>query len=367
MATGRTMWFGAGPARWPEKVLERAARELGPRAESGLSILELSHRGAEYAAVQENTVALLSRLLSVPESHEVLLLPGGATMQFAMLPANLRPAGSSADYVVTGNWSKKAALLARADGKVRVAATGEEDGFREIPPTQSWDLDEGAAYLHVTTNNTICGTQLHEIPEGLTAPLVADASSDVLTRELPLDRIAVLYGGAQKCIGPAGLGFVVIRKDLMERAPETLPSFWRYRDHSKASSRLNTPPTALIWLAGLMLEWIDREGGLREMMRRADERARLVYEALDAHPAVFEPVAAPEARSRTNVAFRLRDRDRERDLLELAARDGMAGLSGHRSVGGLRASMYTGMTVEAAGRFAGLLHDFAERSGRVGA
>ncbi len=363
----RLMWYGAGPARWPEEVLERASRELGPRPESGLSVLELSHRGGEYAAIQEKTMSLLTRLLNVPESHEVLLIPGGATMQFAMVPANLRGGDASADYVVTGNWSKKAVAFAGASGRVRVAATGEKHGFRAIPPAGSWDLDDRAAYLHVTTNNTICGTQMHEIPEGLSAPLVADASSDVLTRPLPLERLALVYGGAQKCIGPAGLGFVVIRRDLLDRAPETLAPFWRYRDHAKASSRLNTPPTALVWLAGLMLEWIEEQGGLDVMTARAAERAAHVYGALDAHPEVFEPVAELGSRSRTNVAFRLRERDREPELLELAAGEGMGGLRGHRSVGGLRVSMYTGMPVDAAERLAGLLREYAAAAGRSGA
>jgi phosphoserine aminotransferase len=367
MSDKRTMWFGAGPARWPEEVLEEAARGLLPDGSSGLSILELSHRGADYGRIHASARERLVRLLAVPETHEVLLLPGGATGQFAMIPANLRTPGQSADYVLTGSWSKKAAAHARATGPVRIAASGEESGFRTVPPAAGWELDEAAAFVHVTTNNTIFGTRLPEIPEGLRAPLVADASSDILTRPLPVERFGLLYAGCQKCIGPAGIAVVIVRKELLERAGDDVPSFWRYRDHASAGSLLNTPPTALVWLADLMLAWIEREGGVEEMTRRADRRAAAVYEVLDAFPDVFETVAEPAGRSMTNITFRLRVEGGEQALKTLAAESGMEGLGGHRSVGGLRISMYTAMPVDGAERIGGLLREYAGGLGRAGA
>ncbi len=365
MATRRVLWFGAGPARWPEEVLERAARRIGFEAGGGLSVLEESHRGAAYAELSERVEARLRRLIPVPDSHEVLLLPGGATMQFAMVPLNLRRERESADFLLTGSWSKKALEHAASCGGARVAASGEASSFTRVPRAAAWETDPSAAYLHLTSNNTIRGTRVSEFtaPDGV--PVVVDASSDVLTRDLPLERIGLLYAGAQKCLGPAGLGIVAIRRDLLARAPETVPAMLRYRDHAAASSRFNTPPTALVWLADLMLEWIEEQGGRAEMHARAEERARLVYEALDAAPEAFEPVAAREDRSHTNITFRLRAGDEEA-LVAAAAEAGMGGLKGHRSVGGFRVSMYTGMPVDGAARLAEVLAAYARGAGPQG-
>jgi len=365
-ARERLLSFGAGPARWPEEVVERAAAGLRPAAAGGLSVLELSHRSETYGRIQERVREQLRRLLAVPDSHEVLLLPGGATMQFALVPLNLRRGDEPVDIVLTGRWSEKAAEHAAATGPVRVAASGREDGYRAVPPTDAWRTGADAAYLHVTTNNTIAGTRLADVPETLPAPLVGDASSEILACPLPVERFGLLYAGAQKCLGPAGLAVVIVRRDLLDRAPESVPAMLRYRSHAEARSLFNTPPTALVWLMGLMLGWIEEQGGAAEMHRRTRERARIVYEALDAHPDVYAPVADPRCRSLTNVVFLLRDPEGEERFLAAAEREGMVGLRGHRSVGGLRASMYTGMPVEGAVRLAEFLERFARDPGGAG-
>ncbi|RMG45555.1 MAG: 3-phosphoserine/phosphohydroxythreonine transaminase [Acidobacteria bacterium] len=361
----RMLSFGAGPARWPEAVLRRAKEGLDPARFGGLSVLEIGHRGPDYARIHEEVRERLRRLLAVPEDREILLLPGGATMQFAMLPLNLRRDGRPVDVVLTGRWAEKALEHARASGPVRVAASGKEQSYRIVPPPEAWAVRADAAYLHVTTNNTVFGTRLARLPEDLPVPLVGDASSEILAAPLPVSRFAVLYAGAQKCLGPAGLAVVVIRRDLLEAVPEGLPPMLSYRAHAAAGSRLNTPPTALVWLMGLMLEWIEEEGGAEEMHRRTRERAALVYEALDRHPEVYEPVAAPPCRSLTNVVFRLRNPGLQPRFLEAARAAGLVGLAGHRSVGGLRASMYTGMPVEGARRLAEFLDRFAADGGAV--
>ncbi|UCF66345.1 MAG: 3-phosphoserine/phosphohydroxythreonine transaminase [Acidobacteriota bacterium] len=362
----RMISFGAGPARWPDELIEQAAEGLRVRPKWGLSVLELSHRGADYTAIHGQTLERARALLGVPDSHEILLLAGGATMQFAMVPLNLRHRGQAASYLITGRWSEKAYDHAAASGATSVAASGSRDQFRRVPPVARWRVDPDAAYLHVTTNNTIVGTRVAELPSDLSVPLVGDASSEILARELPVERFGVLYAGAQKCLGPAGLALVVVRKDLLGRCPPEVPGHLRYAEHARAGSRYNTPPTALIWLMGLMLEWIERQGGRAEMFRRTRQRAERVYGVLEAHPDVFELHADRDCRSWTNVVFRLTEREQEAALIEKARREGLVGLAGHRSVGGLRASMYTGMPVSAAERLAQFLERVADEFGRRG-
>ncbi|MDQ7007026.1 MAG: 3-phosphoserine/phosphohydroxythreonine transaminase [Acidobacteriota bacterium] len=360
----RLLSFGAGPALWPDPVLEEASGGLLPGAGGGLSVLEWSHRGGAYGQLHERALERLRRLLGVGPSHEVLLLPGGATLQFAMVPANLRPPGRSADYLVTGHWARRAARYAALTGAVNVVASSESEGFARIPPPGQWALDPRAAYFHITTNNTIAGTQLHVLPSPGKVPLVADASSDILLRELPVTNFDLLYAGAQKNLGPAGLAVVVIRRALLEAAEGMPEGVLGYRDHAQSGSRLNTPPTALVFLLEKMLAWIEAEGGRSEMIRRARERAALIYGALDRHPEVYQPSARHEDRSVVNVVFRLRSKDREEAFIEAAAREGMVGLAGHRTVGGLRASLYAAMPVDGARRLAALIDAFADRERR---
>ncbi len=365
-AERRLLTFSAGAPHWPDEVLAAAAAELPRFRGTGLAVPELGHRTGEWASLQEEIEARFRRLAGVPADREVLFLPGGPSWQFALLPLNLRRPGERADYVVTGYWSRRALAAARATGSARVAATGEENGFTRVPPPEDWDVDPAAAYLHVTTNNTVYGTRLARLPAGIPVPVVADATSDLLARRLPLQRFAVVYAGAQKNLGPAGLTVVVVRRDLLARAPRGLPPILRWRDHAAARSRLNTPPMVLAWLLGRMLEWIEGEGGLAEMERRARERARVVYEALEAHPRVYRLPAAREDRSWVNIVFRTRDAATDREFLAAARAAGLVGLAGHRSVGGLRASMYAGMPLAGARRLAAFLHEFARGRARNG-
>ena len=358
---GRKLSFGAGPGLWPDEVLEAVAERLGPEARSGLSPLEWSHRGEAYIELQAGVISRLQRLLSVPETHEVLLLPGGATLQFAMVPMNLRREGQSADYLITGHWARKAADYAEWGGRVRRVASGEAQGFARIPPREEWRLDPDAAYLHVTSNNTIAGTQIQALPRDLGVPLVVDASSDVLTRELPLEEIALLYAGAQKNLGPAGLTVVIVERSALDRLPRDLPGMLCYAEHAAGQSRLNTPPGALVLLMNEMLSWIEAQGGAAEMHSRAERRAAVVYQALDRHRDLYRPLAAAGDRSRTNVVFRLEPPASQGSFLKRAEAAGLTGLAGHRSVGGLRASLYAPMPVEGAKRLADFLEEYARR------
>ena len=355
----RLLTFAAGAPHWPGEVLAAAAREFPGFRGTGLAVPELGHRTEEWAALQEEVEERLRRLAGIPGDRAVLFLPGGPSYQFALLPANLRRPGESADYVLTGHWARKAFEAARLGGRARPAASGEEEGFRHVPPPEAWEVDPRAAYLHVTTNNTVFGTCLTRFPADIPVPLVADATSDLLARRLPIERFAVVYAGAQKNLGPTGLTVVVVRRDLLDRAPSDLPPILRWRDHADARSRLNTPPTVLVWLAGRMLAWIEEQGGLDEMDRRTRQRAEIVYGALDAHPDVYHLPAVPGDRSPVNVVFRTADPGIDRAFLAAARERGMVGLAGHRSVGGLRASMYAGMPLSGARRLAEFIHEFA--------
>ena len=357
----RLLSFSAGPALWPDTVLESVSEGLLPSAGGGLSVLEWSHRGEAYGRLHQRALERLRRLLGVEPSHEVLLLPGGATQQFAMVPANLRPPGGSADYLVTGHWARRASEYAARTGAINVVASSEDEGFSRIPPPERWRLDPRAAYFHLTTNNTIAGTQLHRLPRRGAVPLVADVSSDVLLRDLPVADFDLLYAGAQKNLGPAGLAVVVIRRSLIEALAHGPEGVLGYRDHARSGSRLNTPPTALVFLLERMLAWIEAEGGREEMVRRARARAALVYDALDRHPDVYRLSVRREDRSVANVVFGLHSAEEERAFLAAAAAEGMVGLAGHRSVGGLRASLYAAMPVAGARRLAALIDAFAHR------
>jgi len=375
----RVFNFGAGPATLPAEVLEQAREGLLDWGGRGLSVMEMSHRSKEYEAIHGEALASLRRLLAVPEGFVVLLLQGGASLQFAMVPMNLLgPAGAasaasaasgasaagaaSADYLLTGSWSKKALADARRVGAARVAASTEDEGFARLPRPEEIDLDPGAAYAHVTSNNTIVGTQWRELPDAGVVPLAIDASSDVLARPVPWERVGVLYAGAQKNLGPAGVTLVVVRENLTARAPEDLPAMLDYRRHAAANSLYNTPPCWSIYVLGLCCRWVEERGGVAAMERAAEERAAILYEVLD-RGGFYRGTAEPASRSRMNVTFRLPSEELERRLLEEAAAAGMIGLEGHRSVGGLRASLYNAMPRESVEALVALLRDFERRYG----
>ena len=334
--------FSAGPAVLPAPVLARAAAELGNWHGSRMSVMEMSHRGKEFMAIAAKAEADLRTLLTIPANYRVLFLQGGATAQFSFVPLNLLGTHQSADYVHTGEWSKKAIKEARLYGGVNVAASSEDRNFTCVPTPDTWHLDPAAAYVHTCTNETIGGVEYFFTPETGNVPLVADMSSHILSRPIDVSRYGVIYAGAQKNIGPAGLTLVIVRDDLLDRAAPTTPSVFRWKDQAGNDSMLNTPPTWGIYMAGLVFEWLLGQGGLTAIEHHNRTKAELLYDAIDASSLYANPVAV-ENRSRMNVPFTLRDEALDADFLKGAEAAGLVQLKGHRSVGGMRASIYNAM------------------------
>lgn len=352
--------FGAGPAALPRAAVERMREDLADFEGTGLSVVEQSHRGAAYERVQAAAIALLRELLAIPDTHEVLLLQGGARGQFAMLPLNLLPPGASADYAITGYWARCAYEEALLVGRARIAAdTGEPDGVhRRIPRPEELSLDPAAAYVHLCSNNTVCGTQWHAFPDTGAVPLAADMTSDLLSRELDVARFGLIYAAAQKNLGPAGATVVIIRRDLLERGRRDIPSVWRYAVHARAASLYQTPPTFAVAAMYRVLQHAAALGGLRAIEAANREKARRLYAALDARPALYRTVAEPAARSLMNVTFRLPSPADDARFLAEAARRGMVGLAGHRTAGGIRASIYNWVSIEDVDALAALLTEY---------
>jgi phosphoserine aminotransferase len=363
-AVARVHNFGAGPAVLPLPVLERVRAELLDFAGTGMSVMEMSHRSAAFEGIIQKAEADLRSLLGLGPDHAVLFLQGGASLQFAMVPANLRAASASADYVLSGHWSKAALKEAQKSGRARVAGSTEGSAFDRVPAQGELDLDPGAAYLHFTSNNTIYGTEWPTPPEPLPGvPLVCDASSDALSRPIDVSRYGLLYAGAQKNLGPAGVTVVVVRKGLLERTPGGLPAMLDYRLMAEKASLYNTPPTFAIYVVGLVLEWLAQTGGLAEAGRRNEAKAALLYEAIDASGGFYRGHAQPASRSRMNVTFRLPSEELEKAFLKEAQAERLDGLKGHRSVGGLRASIYNACPIESVQALAGFMGEFRRRRG----
>jgi phosphoserine aminotransferase len=351
--------FSAGPAMLPAEVLARAGDEILDWHGSGMSVMEMSHRGKEFMAIAEEAEADLRELLAIPSSHKVLFLQGGATLQFAQVPMNLLRGRNKADYVLTGEWSKKALKEARKYCDAALAASSEDRNFTYAP--KQWRVRDDAAYVHYCSNETIGGVEYHEVPQ-VKAPLVADASSHFLSRPLDVARFALIYAGAQKNAGPAGLTFVVVREDLVGRAEPFTPSVMDYKQQADAESMLNTPATYAMYIAGLVFKWLKQAGGLAEMEKRNIAKAKLLYDCLDASGFFHNPVA-PEDRSRMNVPFTLKDARLDDAFLKGAAERGMVQLKGHRSVGGMRASIYNAMPIEGVERLVQYMREFEARHG----
>ncbi|MFM9969019.1 MAG: 3-phosphoserine/phosphohydroxythreonine transaminase [Burkholderiales bacterium] len=349
--------FSAGPAVLPEDVLAQASAEMLDWHGSGMSVMEMSHRGKEFIAICEQAEADLRELLAIPKEYKVLFLQGGATLQFGMLPMNLLRGKTSADYFNTGEWSKKAIKEAKAFCKVNVAASAEDANFTYAPDQANLKLDPQAAYVHYTSNETIGGVEYHWIPQVGEVPLVVDMSSHILSKPVDIKRFGLIYAGAQKNIGPAGLTIVIVREDLLGGAGKNIPSLMDYKVHADAGSMSNTPPTYAIYIAGLVFQWIKRQGGIAEMERRALERSSMLYQYLDASRFFMNPVRKQD-RSRMNVPFTLLDSKFDDEFLAGAKQRGMQELKGHRSVGGMRASMYNAMPVEGVKQLVGYLREF---------
>jgi phosphoserine aminotransferase len=341
----RTFNFSAGPAVLPEDVLRRAAAEMLDWHGSGMSVMEMSHRGKEFISIADKAEADLRTLLAIPENYKVLFLQGGAIAENAIVPMNLVAGRTVADYVHTGEWSKKSIKEAKKYVTVNVAATSEDQAFTCIPDRAAWKLTKDAAYVHVCTNETIGGVEYQWAPDVGDVPLVADMSSHILSRVIDVSKYGVIYGGAQKNIGPAGLTIVIVRDDLLDRALPITPSAFHWQEQAAADSMLNTPPTYAIYIAGLVFEWLQAQGGVAAIEQRNIAKANLLYDYLD-QSAFFNNPVRKQDRSRMNVPFKLRDEKLDEAFLKGAKERGMVQLKGHRAVGGMRASIYNAMPVE---------------------
>ncbi len=357
----RVINFSAGPAALPLPVLEYAHNEFFDHEGTGMSLIEHSHRGAAYAKVHAEAKALFKELLAIPDTHEVLFMQGGATGQFALVPMNLRAPGQSADYIMTGAWSDKALAEATITGDAREAGSGKVDGkYTRVPRQDELDLDPNAAYAHYTTNNTIMGTQFHYVPDSGKVPLVADMSSDILCRPIDVSKFGLIYAGAQKNLGPSGITVLILRKDLAERSPDTLPKIFRYSTILKGDSLQNTIPTFPVYMIRNVLRWIQDLGGAEAMQARNQEKADIIYGMIDENPDFFHCPVEKESRSIMNPVFRLPSEELEKTFIAEAAAAGMVGIKGHRSVGGIRTSIYNAMEPADVQRFADFAQAFAK-------
>ncbi len=354
--------FGSGPAMLVPEVLEQAKAELIDWHGMGMSVMEMSHRGKEFVAIAADAEADLRKLLAIPANYKVLFLQGGATAQFAAVPMNLLRGKGEVDFVLTGEWSKKALAEAGKYCKANVAATAGDRNFTYVPRQASWKLSPDAAYVHVCTNETIGGVEYHWTPDTGGVPLVSDMSSHILSRPVDVSRYGLIFAGAQKNIGPAGLVIVIVREDLIGHALPDTPNVLDFKLQAEADSMLNTPPTFAVYLAGLTFKWLLARGGLAAMERENVAKASLLYDCLDSSPFYSSPVAR-EDRSRMNVPFRLRDASLDARFLAEAEERGLSQLKGHRSVGGMRASIYNAMPIEGVRALVDFLGDFARRHG----
>lgn len=335
--------FSAGPSMLPLAVLEKAQKELLDYKGSGMSVMELSHRSGLFTEIIEDAEALLRELINIPDNYKVLFVQGGASQQFAAVPLNLMKNGR-ADFVHTGSWSKKAMKEAERYGEVRVIASSEDKNFTYIPKTEKNMISKEADYVHITTNNTIEGTAFRDIPDTGDVPLVADMSSNILSEEIDISKFGVIYAGAQKNIGPAGLTVVIVRDDLIGDAREDCPTMLDYKTHSDSGSLYNTPPTFAIYMAKLVFEWLQELGGLKEMQARNEKKAHMLYDYIAASDFYASPVEEA-SRSIMNIPFIIPGHDLDADFVKEAKEAGLETLKGHRSVGGMRASIYNAMPV----------------------
>ncbi len=353
----RVFNFSAGPAALPESVLRQAADEMLDWHGSGMSVMEMSHRGKEFIAIHAEAEALLRELLAIPKNYKVLFLQGGAIGQNALVPMNLLRGKTSADYINTGEWAKKSIKEAKIYCKVNVAASSEADGFTSVPKQSTWKLDPNAAYVHICSNETIGGVEYHWVPDTGAVPLVADMSSNIMSRPVDVSRYGLIYAGAQKNIGPAGLTIVIVRDDLLGGALPITPSAFDYTQQAEADSMLNTPPTYAIYIAGLVFNWIKAQGGLVAMEAHNRAKAALLYDYLDSTSFYTSPIAR-EDRSLMNVPFKLKNEALDEAFLKGAQARNMLQLKGHRSVGGMRASIYNAMPVEGVKALVAYMKEF---------
>ncbi|MBN2381284.1 3-phosphoserine/phosphohydroxythreonine transaminase [bacterium] len=338
--------FNPGPATLPLTALEKIRDNIVEYDQAGMSILEMSHRSAEYGAVHAKTKELMTKLFGIPDNFQILFLGGGATLQFCMVPMNFLTQQLSADYIITGSWAKKAYKDAKLYAPVKVAASTEEQKFNRIPKQSELKLDPAAQYVHLTSNNTIAGTQWQQFPDTGNVPLFADMSSDIMSRRIDFKKFGLIYAGAQKNLGPAGVTVVIIRKDILEKSREGLPAYLSYKTHAGDDSLYNTPPVFAIYVIMNVLEWVEAQGGLIAVEQMNRKKADLLYAAMDADPDYYRGTNEKESRSYMNVTLRLPSEELEKAFIAEAGKAGLHGLKGHRSVGGIRASIYNAFPYE---------------------
>lgn len=352
--------FNAGPSILPQEVFEQAGKAVINFNQTGLSILEIGHRTPLFEPVMEEARMLVKELMQLDNDHEVLFLHGGATTQFMQVPMNLLDENEIAAYTETGTWAGKAIKEAKFFGHVEIAGSSKENNYTNIPETLS--VTPTAQYLHITTNETIAGTQWHQLPYDCGVPLVADMSSDILSRQLDFNRFDIIYAGAQKNMGAAGVNLVVVNKNILGKTKRNIPTILDYRNHIKEASMLNTPPVFAIYVVLLTLRWLKAEGGVAVMEKRNNEKAKLFYDTLDALPIFSGPVAKKD-RSKMNAVFVMEDKELEKEFLTLCTQEGMIGVKGHRSVGGFRVSMYNALKIESVKALTDLMKVFANKKG----
>jgi phosphoserine aminotransferase len=355
--------FSAGPAVLPKAVLQQAQAELLDWHGSGMSVMEMSHRGKEYMGIHAQAEADLRELMGIPSNYKVLFLQGGAHLQFSMIPLNLMCGKASADYVNTGEWSKKAIGEAKKFINVNVVADNKDKNCTYVPAFETWKLDKDAAYVHYTPNETIGGVEFNWIPQTGDVPLVADMSSNILSRQIDVSKFGLIYAGAQKNIGPAGVTLVIVREDLVGHADARLPTMLDYKIHADNESMYNTPPTYGIYMAGLVFKWLKQNGGIAAMEKNNIAKANLLYDAIDSSNGFYNCPVAKADRSRMNVPFTLKDANLDGDFLKQADARGLLQLKGHRSVGGMRASIYNAMPLEGVQALVDFMGEFAKKHG----
>jgi phosphoserine aminotransferase len=355
--------FAAGPSTLPLPVLEEASKNLVDYADGGMSLIEMSHRSKTYGSVHNETISLARDLLKIPEDFDVLLLQGGATLQFAMVPLAFLTENTGADYILTGSWSKKACEDAKKIGSVSVVWDGADSHYTRIPSRDEFQFSSKAAYAHICSNETIGGIQWQTFPDTGGIPLVVDASSDIMSRPIPWDRVSMVYAGSQKNLAPSGMAFIVMSKSLVEMAARDLPAYLRYDLHADKNSLYNTPPSFVVWMTNLTLKWIKANGGMSGMEKRRNEKAKMLYGLLDNCGGFYRSPVDRNSRSKMNVIWRLQSDELEKSFLDEAEKRGLSGLKGHRSVGGCRASIYNAMPLDGVQALTEFMKDFMEKNG----
>jgi phosphoserine aminotransferase len=353
--------FSAGPATLPAEVMKQIKEEFLDYRNTGCGLIELSHRGPQFSEIMDQIDSNIRELMNIGDDYSIMFIQGGASMQFAMIPMNLMQPGGFAEYADTGTWSNKAIKEAELFGEVKTVASSKSSNYDRIPEIRHWHPDSKASYLHITTNNTIAGTQYHSFPD-VDVPLIADMSSDIMSRVIDINSFGMIYAGAQKNLGPSGVALVIIRKDLAERVSATVPTMLKYKTYIEKNSMFNTPPTFPIYAMNLVMEWLKRKGGILEVEEINDAKSEAIYELIDGTEFYSCPVE-PASRSRMNIVFRLPSEDLEAKFLKEAADNGLVGLKGHRSVGGIRASIYNSMPIKGVETLVDFMNDFEQDNG----